>query len=75
MSTEFSQRIRDIMKKRGLSQLALSKILGIRQSQVSNWLNDKSLPGYYSIKLLCEKLGVSADFLVFGDNLGDNFVD
>ena len=60
----FGKILRDIMEKKGLSQLGLSKLLGIRQSQISNWINNKSLPGYYSLKLLCEKLKVSADNLL-----------
>ena len=52
------------MVKRGVNQLQLSQLLGVRQSQVSNWLNKKSLPGYHSIKMLCEKLGVTANYLL-----------
>lgn len=64
MEIAFSQVLSEIMKKRGLNQLTLANILGIRQSQISNWLNGKSLPGYYSLKLLCEKLDVSAEQLL-----------
>jgi len=64
MNIEFDKILRDLMKERGLNQLKLSEILGVRQSQISNWLNGKSLPGYFSIKLLCEKLKVSADALL-----------
>lgn len=54
----------EIMKEKGFNQLSLANKLGIRQSQISNWLNGKSLPGYFSLKLLCEKLGKSADTLL-----------
>jgi len=64
MEIRFSQILRELMDAQNLNQLQLSKMLGIRQSQVSNWLNNKSLPGYYSIKLLCEKLSVTADELL-----------
>jgi len=64
MKLGFSKILGNIMKEQNLNQLALAGMLGIRQSQVSNWLNGKSLPGYFSLKLLCEKLGVSADFLL-----------
>lgn len=52
------------MQERGINQLQLSEKLGVRQSQVSNWVNGKSLPGYYSIKMICIKLKVSADYLL-----------
>ena len=63
MNNEFSQLLKDLMKKKNLNQLQLAGMLGIRQSQISNWLSGKSLPGYYSIKLLCEKLNVCANDL------------
>ena len=63
MNTEFSKILKDLMKNHNLNQLQLAGMLGIRQSQISNWLNGKSLPGYYSIKLLCEKLKISANDL------------
>ena len=64
MEINFSNIVKEIMEQRKLNQLQLSDILGIRQSQISNWLNGKSLPGYYSIKTLCEKLGVTANYLL-----------
>ena len=64
MNPQFDKILKELMKNKGLNQLQLAGLLGIRQSQISNWLNGKSLPGYYSIKLLCEKLKVSADTLL-----------
>jgi len=64
MNPQFDKILRELMKKHDFNQLQLAELLGIRQSQISNWLNGKSLPGYYSLKLLCEKLKVSADTLL-----------
>jgi len=64
MVISFPQKLNKIIKDRGLNQLSLAGLLGIRQSQISNWLNGKSLPGYYSLKLICQKLDLSADFLL-----------
>ena len=58
----FAELIRKLMDERGLKQQQLSDILGIRQSQVSNWLNSKSLPGYVSIQTLCDKLNVESKY-------------
>lgn len=63
MKIEFQKILKDLMKQRGLNQLQLAETLGIRQSQISNWLNGKSLPGYYSVKLLCEKLKLNPNDL------------
>lgn len=64
MNPQFDKILKELMEKQGFTQLKLAETLGIRQSQISNWLNGKSLPGYYSLKLLCEKLKVSADTLL-----------
>ncbi|MCL2570405.1 MAG: helix-turn-helix domain-containing protein [Firmicutes bacterium] len=64
MNINFGKIMQDIMTASNLNQMEVSEMLGVRQSQVSNWINGKSLPGYYSIKMICEKLKVSADFLL-----------
>jgi transcriptional regulator with XRE-family HTH domain len=64
MNIGFNKVLARVMQERNLNQLRLAAMLGIRQSQISNWLNGKSLPGYFSIKMLCEKLNVSADSLL-----------
>jgi transcriptional regulator with XRE-family HTH domain len=61
---DFSKILKTAMAKKKLTQSEFSKKLGIRQSQISNWLNKKSLPGYYSIRQICIILGVSADELL-----------
>ena len=47
-----------------LNQSQLASKLGLKQSQVSEWLKDKSKPGYDTIKLICQTLGISADRLL-----------
>lgn len=60
----FSKALSQVMQEHGLNQLQLSKLLDIRQSQISNWIRGKSLPGFYSIRRICEVLHVSADELL-----------
>ncbi|MDR1917394.1 MAG: helix-turn-helix domain-containing protein [Christensenellaceae bacterium] len=52
-----------LMKERGLTQSALSKIIGIRQSQISNYLNGKSLPNYHYLRKLITELNLDANTL------------
>ena len=58
----FTSALSTLMYARHLSQLALSKKLGIRQSQISNWLHSKSLPGYESIQILCKYFEIEANY-------------
>ena len=60
----FAVILRELMEQQSLNQLQLSEMLGVRQSQVSNWLNGKSMPGYHSLRQLSLKLKVSADELL-----------
>lgn len=52
------------MTDKKLKQMDLAEKLGIRQSQVSNWLNGKSEPGYKSLKRICEVFELDANYLL-----------
>jgi len=54
----FSKRLVEIMKSRNLNQLHIANALGIRQSQISNWINGKTFPTYRSLVLFHEKLKI-----------------
>ena len=58
----FISALNSMMMSHKLTQLALSRKLAIRQSQVSNWLAGKSLPSYESIQLLCNYFKVNANY-------------
>lgn len=60
----FVEILKDIMVDYNLNQSQLANKLGLKQSQISEWLNGKSKPGYDNIKLICQTLGVSADRLL-----------
>ena len=47
-----------------LNQVKLAELVGVRQGQISEWLNGKSKPGYDSLKALALALNVSADVLL-----------
>lgn len=61
---EFAEILKDIMFELSLNQTQLATKIGLKQSQVSEWLKGKSKPGYDSIKLLCQNLSVSAERLL-----------
>lgn len=61
---DFIDILREIMIDYNLNQSQLAKKLGLKQSQISEWLSGKSKPGYDSIKLICQTLAISADRLL-----------
>ena len=69
MQMEFSVRLKAIRDVRGFkTQVAFAERLGVQQKRVSAWENGRSTPD--SLELLqrvCDLLGVTADFLLFGD--------
>ncbi|MDR0975427.1 MAG: helix-turn-helix domain-containing protein [Christensenellaceae bacterium] len=66
----FSKWLTKYLSEHKMTQQELSAILHIRQSQISNWLNAKSYPGYISIITICEKLGVMPTDLFSIDRKG-----
>ena len=61
---EFIDILKDIMIDKNLNQSQLAKLIGVKQSQVSEWLSGKSKPGYDSLKAICIALDISADILL-----------
>ena len=61
---EFKEILKELMIERDLNQSNLAKLCNIKQSQVSEWLNGKSKPGYDNLKALCLALDISADILL-----------
>ncbi len=61
---DFVDILTDIMYEKKLNQTQLAKIIGVKQSQVSEWLKGKSKPGYDNLKSICINLGISADVLL-----------
>jgi transcriptional regulator with XRE-family HTH domain len=57
----FSRELSARMKEADVRQVELSKAVGVRQSQVSNWLNGLSLPGYLSLAKLSAFFNVSIE--------------
>lgn len=61
---DFIEILQEIMIDRNLNQTQLAKLVGVKQSQVSEWLKGKSKPSYDMIKQICLALSISADYLL-----------
>lgn len=57
----FSEILQEIMLEKSLNQVRIAEIIGVKQSQVSEWLKEKSKPGYDNLKSICENLNISAE--------------
>jgi len=72
MSTEFddselAERLRVILKARGISQRAISKDLGVPYRTVQNYLGGEiRIPAIFFLKL-CHYIGIEADYFIYQD--------
>ena len=60
--------ISDARKKKGLTQLELSKNLHVTRQAISNWENDSSYPDESIISQLCKELDIKEDLLIIYKN-------
>ena len=61
---KLGERIKELRLEKSLSQMQLAKIIGVKQSQVSEWLKGKAKPGYDTLKNMSVAFNVSADFFL-----------
>lgn len=64
MENEFSSILKDFLTEKNLTQVAFAKIIGVKQSQVSEWLKGKAKPGYDTLKSMAIAFNVSADYFL-----------
>lgn len=64
MELEFREILRDFLLERNLTQVAFAKKIGVKQSQVSEWLKGKAKPGYDVLKSMAVAFDVSADYFL-----------
>ncbi len=61
---EFSQKLKELRNKKGVSQAKLAADIHISRSAVAKWENGLGLPNDESLKLLADYFGVTIDELI-----------
>jgi CheY-like chemotaxis protein len=64
----FSNNLKEILKKRSLSQSSLAKLVGVNSSSVVHWCVGRSLPNAAMIDAICKELGVTLSDLFSANN-------
>ncbi len=64
MENNFSEILKDFLEENNLTQVAFSKKIGVKQSQVSEWLKGKAKPGYDILKSMSIAFNISADYFL-----------
>ena len=60
----FSERIRALRRKNGMTQEALGKIIGVGQDSISIYEKGKHYPEVRNLMILADYFGVSTDYLL-----------
>ena len=68
---ELKDRIAAVRKAAGLTQEQLGELLGVTRQAVSKWESGQTTPDAATIAALCEKLHVSADYVLLGKDPGE----
>ena len=61
---EFTEILEEFLKLNNLTQTEFANKIGVKQSQVSEWLNGKAKPGYDILRRMATAFDVSADYFL-----------
>ncbi len=64
METEFSEILKEFLSLNNLTQSAFAATVGVKQSQVSEWIKGKAKPGYDILRKMSMGFGVSSDYFL-----------
>ena len=64
MESDFTEILREFLLFKNLTQSAFAREIGVKQSQVSEWLKGKAKPGYDILRQMSIAFNVSADYFL-----------
>ncbi len=62
MNRGFKEILEEYLKENNLTQTKFASVVGVKQSQVSEWLKGKAKPGYDLLKQISVSLNVPSDY-------------
>ena len=61
---EFSERLKLVLKQKGITQYSLAKTIFVSQSVMNEYCTGKKIPSLMVFKAICKALDESADYLL-----------
>ena len=61
---EFREILKNFLTENQLTQTDFAKQVGVKPSQVSEWLKEKAKPSYDLLKQICLAFNISADYFL-----------
>ena len=62
MNKDFKEILKEFLQENNFTQSKFAESVGVKQSQVSEWLKGKAKPGYDLLKQMSVALNISADY-------------
>lgn len=59
---EFGTRLMQLMKRKGVTQSELGRRTGLRQNQISNYINAKNSPSFWIVDKIAKALDCSVEY-------------
>lgn len=60
----FGDILKEYLSERAMTQTEFANSIGVKQSQVSEWLSGKAKPSYDILKRMALECGISADYFL-----------
>ncbi len=70
MKVEFKLILKEFLNENNITISGFARKIGVKPSQVSEWLNGKAKPGYDSLRAMSSAFDISADYFL---GLIDNY--
>ena len=64
MDISFGEILKEFLIVNNMTQTAFANAIGVKQSQVSEWLSGKAKPGYDTLRRIALEFNVSADYFL-----------
>lgn len=64
MTKDFKLILREFLKENQLTQTEFARQVGVKPSQVSEWLHGKAKPGYDTLRLISLAFDIPADYFL-----------
>ena len=64
MGANFKNILKDFLEENDLTQVSFAQAIGVKQSQVSEWLKGKAKPGYDLLRRMAIAYDISADYFL-----------
>lgn len=64
MEEVFARILQDFLNENKLSRSEFARKIGVRPSQVSEWLYGKAKPGYENLRSMAKAFNISADYFL-----------